>query len=388
MEKLIVQSIWDDTCYELSLEKGKVAEVTPVNSDQETELLIGPGLVDIQVNGYGGVDYNILQKNFLTLGQIPVKLAQNGVTQHFPTLITNNKEQLGRLFEQLSSLLDSSLNYQSAIPGFHLEGPFISPEDGPRGAHFKEFVTAPNWDWFQFWQEKANGNIRLITLSPEWEGSIAFIEKCVDSGVLVSIGHTNASQEQITNAVKAGARLSTHLGNGAHLMLPRHPNYLWSQLAEDDLCTSVIADGFHLPAEVLKVFVKVKGEKLFLVSDSVALAGMPSGTYTTQVGGKVMLTQEGKLHLADQSQVLAGSASNLLQGINFLVKNQLATLKEAWEMASIRPKNLFESKSKNWIPKSGSDFILGKLDSDSQLSILKTFQNGREIYSKPPIPNS
>ena len=379
MEKLIAKSIGDDSSYELSLEKGKVVGITPVNSAQEPELLIGPGLVDIQVNGYGGVDYNILQEDFLTLGQIPEKLAQNGVTQHFPTLITNSKEQLGKLFEQLSSLLDSSPNYQSAIPGFHLEGPFISPEDGPRGAHFKEFVTTPNWDWFQFWQKKANGNIRLITLSPEWDGSLAFIEKCVDSGVLVSIGHTNANQRQISDAVKAGARLSTHLGNGAHLMLPRHPNYLWSQLAEEELWTSVIADGFHLPAEVLKVFAKVKGEKLFLVSDSVALAGMPSGTYTTQVGGKVTLSPEGKLHLADQPQVLAGSVSNLLQGVNFLVKSQLATLKEAWKMASIRPKSLFESKSKNWIPKSDSDFILGKLDSDSQLSILKTFQNGREV---------
>ncbi|TNF39198.1 MAG: N-acetylglucosamine-6-phosphate deacetylase [Cytophagales bacterium] len=388
MEKLIVQSIWNNSCYELSLEKGKVVGITPLNSAHETELLMGAGLVDIQVNGYGGVDYNILQEDFLTLGQISEKLAQNGVTQHFPTLITNSKEQLGKLFEQLSSLLDSSPNYQSAIPGFHLEGPFISPEDGPRGAHFKEFVTAPKWDWFQFWQEKANGKIRLITLSPEWVGSVAFIEKCVDSGVLVSIGHTNANQIQIADAVKAGARLSTHLGNATHLKLPRHPNYLWSQLAEEELWTSVIADGFHLPAEVLKVFAKVKGEKLFLVSDSVALAGMPSGTYTTQVGGKVTLTQEGKLHLADQPQVLAGSARNLLQGINFLVKNQLATLKEAWEMASIRPQSLFESKSKKWTPDPNSDFILGKLDSDSQLCILKTFQNGREIYSKPPIPNS
>src|SRR5690606_37205035 len=108
----------------------------------------------------------------------------------------------------------------------------------------------------------------------------------------------------------AGARLSTHLGNGMHGTIKRHPNYLWSQLAEEQLSASIIADGFHLPAEVIKVFKKVKGEKLLLVSDSVALAGMRPGAYEAAIGGEVTLTAEGNLHLSDNPNTLAGSAMN------------------------------------------------------------------------------
>ena len=385
MEKIIAQSILEEKTYEIILENQEIRSILPLKSEIKTSYIFGPGFVDIQVNGYGGIDYNEIQQDFLSLGQISQKLVQFGVTQHFPTLITQSKEHLGILFQQLVRLIESDLSLRNSIPGFHLEGPFISPEDGPRGAHSREFVCPPSWDWFQFWQEKAKGNIKLLTMSPEWEGSIPFIEKCVDSGVVVSIGHCNASQSQISEAVQAGARLSTHLGNGAHAMLPRHPNYLWSQLAEDRLFASVIADGFHLPQEVLKVFGKVKGDKVFLVSDSVALAGMSPGNYSTQVGGEVTLSPTGKLHLADQPQVLAGSASNLLQGVNFLIRNQLFTPKEAWEMASIRPKKLFEEESKNWMVDLNSDFTLGEFDTDSQIRIHKTFQNGREIYTKPPI---
>jgi N-acetylglucosamine-6-phosphate deacetylase len=131
--------------------------------------------------------------------------------------------------------------------------------------------------------------------------------------------------------------MTTHFGNAAHLMLPRHPNYLWEQLAQDELWTCVIADGFHLPDQVLKVVMKVKGARAMLVSDAVSLSGMPPGQYATPVGGRVVLTREGRLHLAENEKLLAGSAQMLVRGVEHMVSSGLAGLAEAWQMASVRP---------------------------------------------------
>jgi N-acetylglucosamine-6-phosphate deacetylase len=225
----------------------------------------------------------------------------------------------------------------ATIGGIHLEGPFLSPEDGPRGAHSLEHIRPPDTALFDQWQAASGGRISIVTLSPEWEGSAEFIRHCVRQGVTVSVGHTSASTVQISGAVAAGARLSTHLGNGAHAMLPRHPNYLWAQLAEEELWCTLIADGFHLPDEVLKVAMKVKGSRALLISDAVALGGLPPGSYDTPVGGRVVLTPEGRLHLAGQPGLLAGSAQMLLRHIARLAAAGLAELPDAWDMASVHP---------------------------------------------------
>ncbi len=378
--RLTGKSYLDGKPLEIAFSEGKITALKNHEQNLTNEIWIGPGFTDIQVNGYGGLDYNLVQSDFLALGQISNKLLQNGVTNHFPTIITNSPEQISALINQLVQLRKADRLAESCIPGIHIEGPFISPEDGPRGAHFPEFVQAPNWDLFQKWMAESEGLIRMITLSPEWEGSVAFIEKCVESGVLVSIGHTNASHSQIQDAVKAGARLSTHLGNGAHQLLARHPNYLWSQLSEENLSATIIADGFHLPTEVIQVFKKVKGENLMLVSDSVALAGMPPGEYEEAVGGKVTLTTGGKLHLQGNPKMLAGSAMNLLQGVNFLLKNKLVNISEAWEMASTKPNRLFSSDYKPFKIGTQADLIVAKLNPDQSIEIIKTIKNGRELF--------
>mgnify|MGYP002654915869 CR=1 FL=1 len=379
--RLIGKSYLDGKPLEIVFSNGKIQSIAPVESSPEN-VWIGPGFTDIQVNGYGGLDYNELQSDILALGQISRKLLQYGVTSHFPTIITNFPEKISALIKQVVQLRKADSLSESCITGIHIEGPFISPEDGPRGAHFKEYVQEPDWNLFQKWIEESEGLIRIMTLSPEWEGSVAFIEKCVESGILVSIGHTNATHSQIQDAVKAGARLSTHLGNGMHGTIARHPNYLWSQLAADNLSATIIADGFHLPAEVIKVFKKVKAEKLMLVSDSVALAGMPAGDYEAAVGGKVTLTPDGKLHLFENSKTLAGSAMNILQGVNFILKNQLVDLSEAWQMASTRPKQLFDADFNPFEIGATADLILATQNADQTLEIITTLKNGREVFSR------
>jgi len=376
--RLIGKYFLDGKPVEISISEGKIQSVSPIDSSSE-KVWIGPGFTDIQVNGYGGLDYNELYRDVLALGQIFKKLLQNGVTSHFPTIITNSPEKISALIQQVVQLRKIDPLAKSCISGIHIEGPFISPEDGPRGAHFKEYVQAPDWDLFQKWMRESEGLIRMITLSPEWEGSPDFIEKCVDSGILVFIGHTNATHSQILEAVKAGAKLSTHLGNGMHGIIARHPNYLWSQLAAENLSATIIADGFHLPAEVIQVFKKVKAENLMLVSDSVALAGMPAGDYEAAVGGKVTLTPDGKLHLFGNPKTLAGSAMNLLQGVNFLLKNQLSDISKAWQMASIRPQNLFNPDFHPFKVGQQADLILAEQLPNQKLKIKKVLKNGIEI---------
>src|SRR5258706_6749774 len=276
--------------------------------------IVAPGLVDLQINGYAGHDINALPLADDTLGGMIRALWREGVTSCYPTIITNTPDAIAAAMGTIARSCERDQVTSRGVAGIHLEGPFISPDDGARGAHNRDHVRPPDWELFRIWQDASGDRIRIITMSPEWSGSADFIARCVQSGVTVSIGHTSAMPRQIAAAVHSGARMSTHLGNGAHLMLPRHPNYLWEQLAEDDLWSCLIADGFHVPDQFLKVAMKVKGKRAMLVSDAVSLSGMLPGLYTTSVGGRVVLTPRGRLHLAENDQLLAGSAQTLLKG--------------------------------------------------------------------------
>ncbi|MEN2282114.1 amidohydrolase family protein [Algoriphagus sp. SE2] len=378
---LIGRSYLNGKPLEINISNGKISAVKPASGIFPEDIYIGPGLFDIQVNGYAGLDYNEIQKNLIDLAKISKKLYEQGVTSHFPTIITASPDQFSKLIHQVMQLRELDELAKESIAGLHIEGPFISPEDGPRGAHPREHVIQPNWGLIENWQKEAEGLIRMITFSPEWENSVQFVESCVKHGILVSIGHTNASPKQIVDAVRAGASLSTHLGNGMHPTLARHPNYLWSQLAEEGLSATIIADGFHLPREVIKVFKKVKDKNLILVSDSVSLAGMPPGDYNSPIGGEVTLTSEGKLHLSSNPKILAGSAMNLRQGVTFLLKNNLATIQEAWEMASIRPYQLFDKGFDSFMVGENADLVVARINIDKHFQILKTIKNGTVVYS-------
>jgi len=379
--KIQGHSYQDGSAIEISFSEGIIDSISETQNGLEQDLILGPGFTDIQVNGYGGIDYNEIQSDPINLAEISRLLYKEGVTTHFPTIITNDPKQISQLILQIVSLRKSDEFSRMSIEGLHIEGPFISPIDGPRGAHPKEFVRAPDWSLVQKWQNESKGLIKMITLSPEWENTVPFIERCMEHGILVSIGHTNASHQQILDAVNAGASLSTHLGNGAHPILARHPNYIWSQLSQDELGASIIADGFHLPAEVIQVFQKVKKENLMLVSDSVSLSGMPAGDYSLHIGGEVTMTPEGKLHLKSNPSILAGSASNIRSGVSFLIKNKLASLTEAWDMASVRPEKLVNPGHRLFKEGSIADLILCRTHANGEIEVLKTIKHGTEVFS-------
>jgi N-acetylglucosamine-6-phosphate deacetylase len=344
---------------------------------------IGPGLIDLQINGYRGMDFNGPGVSAERVGAITRAVWEEGVTSYCPTVVTAADDAIAAALAAIAAACDADAEAAWSIAGIHLEGPFISPEDGPRGAHPRAFVKAPDWPLFERWQEAAEGRIRILTLAPEWPGAAGFIARCVEQGILVAIGHTAATPEQIREAVAAGARLSTHLGNGAHLTLPRHPHYIWEQLAQDDLWASAIADGFHLPAAVLKVIVRMKGPRALLVSDAVALSGLPAGTYDRNGGRRVVLTAEGKLHLADNPGILAGSAQMLPWGIAHLVRSGLCTLGEAWALASLHPAACLELPAREGIAAGApADLVAFRWDG-ARLRIERTYKDGRLVYAAP-----
>lgn len=367
---------------EIRVENGLISQIREYTDSKADLAVIAPGLVDLQINGFAGIDFNQSPLNLSEWKTVSHKLAEVGVTTFYPTIITNSFLQLAEIMKAIKKEVDEALFPVQMIGGIHLEGPYISLEDGPRGAHAREFVRPPDWKEFDELQRISGGMIKIVTLSPEWQGSSEFIRKAVKSGVKVAIGHTAADTGKIHEAVMAGASLSTHLGNGAHPNLPRHPNYIWDQLAESDLWSSVISDGHHLPANVLKVFNHVKKNKMILVSDSVALAGLEPGDYNTPVGGEVTLTENGRLHLKDAPELLAGSAQYLLQGVQHLVKSEIVGFSEALNKASIYPSellNLPQQKSLN--VGAPADLILLNKSSEAW-KVMKTFKNGKQVFGE------
>ncbi len=251
---------------------GRAGDARPEPGGAELPFL-APALLDLQVNGWGDRGYGRPDFREADLPRIVRRLDAAGTARHVATLVTAPRERLVRSLHTLSSALRASPDAAAAVAGVHVEGPFISAEDGPRGGHDAAWVRPPDFEEFQEWQDAAEGRIRLVTLAPEWPGALRFIERLTAAGAVAAIGHTAAGPGRIHEAVQAGARLSTHLGNAGRALLPRLPDGVWQQLGEDDLAAGLICDGFHLPPAVVRTFARVKRlERLVLVSDA---AGEP-----------------------------------------------------------------------------------------------------------------
>ncbi len=289
-----------------------------------------PGFVDLQVNGFVGVDFT--DPALTTDGVLTAVAAieKTGVTRFLPTLITSSLETFA------ASARTVVRTKHAAIVGMHMEGPYISPEDGPRGAHLRQFVRDASVDDFRRRQEAAEGRIVIVTVAPEVPGAVPLIEYLVANKVRAAIGHTGANGAQIAEAMKAGATMSTHLGNGCANMLPRHPNVIWEQLAEDRLVAGFIVDGHHLPPATVKSMIRAKTPaRTVLVTDAVGAAGMPPGRYT--LGGQLVeLSPDGRVAVPGAPN-LAGSALQLDVAIGNTVKFTGLPLEEVVPMASTRP---------------------------------------------------
>lgn len=350
-------------------------------------LLIAPGWLDIQVNGYAGHDVNAPDVTPEAIVALTHLLWQRGVTAFCPTVITESEEAICHSLHAIAAACEADSRVAHSIPCIHVEGPAISIEDGPRGAHPIQHVRAPSLVEYHRWQVAAKGRVGLITLAPEYPQACEYIRALHADNVVVAIGHTAASTEQIQAAVNAGACLSTHLGNGAHAQLKRHPNYIWEQLAEDRLAASFICDGHHLSPSVMKAMLRAKGtERAILVSDAVAIAGLTPGIYDTSVGGRVELLPGGRLNLYG-TPLLAGSVSSLPECLANVLRYTDVTLTEAVRMASTNPARLLglDEKAKRGTVRSGrsADLTLFRFDAETKAIIIEaTIVQGEVVYQR------
>jgi N-acetylglucosamine-6-phosphate deacetylase len=269
-----------------------------------------PGLFDLQVNGFAGVDFNAPDLSAYRVDEAIERMRATGVTRCLPTLITSSFERFATNARTIGRMSNA------AIAGIHMEGPYLSPEDGARGAHPRAHVIAASIDDFERRQDSAGGRIRLVTLAPEVDGALPLIEHLVATDVRVALGHTAATPEQMANGIRAGATLATHLGNGCPHLLPRHPNVIWELLAADGVMASLIVDGHHLPPSTVKAMVQAKGTaRTILITDAVAAAGSSPGTYTAgeivcELGADGRVSLPGTPYLAGSSLTLDRAISN------------------------------------------------------------------------------
>jgi N-acetylglucosamine-6-phosphate deacetylase len=299
-----------------------IAEVEPLTEQTagppDGEPVLAAGLVDLQVNGFRGLDLNAPDISPDTVLGITEALAGVGVTTWVPTLVTTTEERIHHALAQVAAAREADPRVAAAVPFVHVEGPFISDQEGARGVHDPALIRPLDADEVARWVQ-GHDVVGVVTVSPHTDDAPEQIRRIRALGVDVSLGHTHATTDQLRAAVAAGATLATHLGNGVPAQLPRHPNAIWTLLAEDRVTAGVIADGHHLPAEVLTVMLRAKGvDRLFVVSDSTALAGQPPGRYTTPVGGQVDVGVDGRLSFVG-TDLLAGAGVDLAHGLRHLV---------------------------------------------------------------------
>ena len=319
--------------FEFVLSGARVLERRRVRA--KTDIIFGPGLLDLQCNGYAGIDFNHPDTTAEQMAAAIRAMWRDGCAHVLPTLITAAPERLTMLFRKLVAALESDPEVAASVPGFHLEGPFISPQDGARGAHPLAHVRGVSRKLWRAWQRAADGRIALVTVAPEAGGAIAFIRQLRAEKVLPALGHTMADAATISRACEAGALMTTHLGNGCPQLMHRHKNPVLAQLAEDRLAASIIPDGAHLPPEIVRLYRHVKGpERTVLVTDAMAAAGAPGGRYT--IGDLVIEIGRDRIARQPGSPNLAGAAITMREAVERYIAMTGVPLAEAWDAASAR----------------------------------------------------
>ena len=304
-----------------------------------SQTLRGAGLFDLQINGFAGVDFNAGTIEAEELDHALEAMLATGVTSCLPTLITAPADVLSARFAALDRAVARSRLGPLMVPGYHLEGPFLNPAEGYAGCHPPDAMRPPDGSLVERWARGLARPILVVTVAPERPGGEAFVREMTAAGRVVAIGHSAADTVAVAAAAEAGARLSTHLGNGLPQILPKVDNTLFAQLAEDRLHASFIADGIHLPPPALKAMLRAKGlHRSVLVSDAVSAAAAGPGVHPFS-GLWVEHAEDGSVRLPGR-RFLAGSALTLDRAVRNVVEWGIATPDEALRLASDNPRRL------------------------------------------------
>jgi len=369
---------------EIHLDGERIARVSTRQSSRgdqrrpDEDMQITPGFIDLQVNGFAGIDFNQPDFQGDDLVDVCRNLIETGVTSFCPTLITAEYERLARNIAMIREACKKHPLVRSMVLGIHLEGPYINTEDGPRGAHPKAHISNPDWGQFERLLGLGQGLVRMVTLAPELPGGLAFIRKASQNGLVVGIGHCRPEPDVVDRAAHAGTRISTHLGNGCHQMLDRHKNYLQKQLAHDGLMASIICDGLHLPDYFVKNLVRAKGRaKVVLITDATAASYAPPGSYS--LGDlEVEADADGALRLRG-TPYLTGSTLTMVRAIGNCADFAGIPLASVIKMATVNPAKLFEGISGKLDKGQRADLVLFTTRR-KKIRIERVYLAGRLLY--------
>lgn len=321
--------------WDLRIVKGRIERIERAESNV-TDRWLTRGLVDIQVNGYQGVEITTPDLSLEGLAACEKALAAQGIVRWCPTVTSQEPKLIVEVLGKIALAIEKGALRRVAC--IHTEANWLSAEEGYRGAHIPRFMQDPTVEQFEQWQSAAKGHIGYVSLAPERKGGIEFIRYLAGKGVLPALAHHNASHDLIQEAVGAGARLSTHLFNGSASMMPRHNNVIYHQLAEDRLWASFIPDGHHIPFHALQVGLRAKGlDRSVLTSDLVSLGGSPEGDYVIE--GQEVEIRDGGAFLKG-TPYLYGAWSSLAQGVGRITASGIIAPGDALCLASRNPARL------------------------------------------------
>lgn len=364
---------------DLLVDAESIAGVEVLGPIREATSYVWRGFVDLQVNGFAGVDFADEQLSPDGLISVLPKLFSTGVTGFLPTLITNEVSKLRRQLGVFEKACQQSSMMGRATLGYHLEGPWLSP--GPsHGAHDPQQMRLPECSDLRALMDAASGRVRMITIAPELPGVLDFIRCAREAGIIVAIGHTDGTAADIYRAAEAGATLSTHLGNGCPQLLDRHRAPFWAQLADDRLQASLICDTFHVTPELVKIVARVKGaSRCVLVTDAMQAAMMPPGTY--RIANTVAeLLPSGQVVRADRTS-MAGSALTMDRAVTNFQKAVGCSLLEALNSATKNPLTALgcPGTSQGITAGQPADLVLFDLN-DSAICVRETLLGGERVW--------
>ncbi len=341
---------------QIETDGGVITRVEPSGHEPDPspeDQWVAPAFWDIQMNGRWGVSFSSPDLTVELVREIILAQGPMGTAKVCPTLITAPIDHLRHGLSTIDTACRGDGEIARRVACIHIEGPFISPLDGYRGAHPLEAVRDPDWSLFHSLQEASGGRIGLVTLAPERPGALEFIARAASAGVVVALGHSAAEPPTFHAAAAAGATLSTHLGNGIAAQLPRHPNAIWEQAAIDTLSASFIADLRHLDRSTLRVLARAKGpSRVILVSDASPLAGLPAGRH-----GPWEILDSGAIVVAG-TPYLAGSGESLEAGVRNLSRATGWPIGQVLAAATSNPARLLGEREPRIAPGEPADLIL------------------------------
>ncbi len=365
---------------QVAWQSGAVTCVEPAEVTED--IWIAPGLTDLQVNGYGGVDFQDSALTLESLRKAVRALQRDGCFQFFPTLITDDWSAMIARLRRIRGFREQCPELQAAIAGWHLEGPFLSPVPGYCGAHPKEKMIRPTPGHIRELREATGNDPVLLTVAPEQEGVLEVLPLAASLGIRISLGHSNASAAQLAAAVRGGAVSFTHLGNGCPQALDRHDNILWRVIGSEALHPGLIPDSIHISPALFRILHRAMDPARFwYTTDAVHPAGAPCGRYRILGGTEVEVGPDQVVRVPGAAN-FAGSALRPLEGIFRAAEMLGCSWREVWDRFTLQPRHWMGMKDAAIVPGGAASFCILDFRKSGQ-PVVETYIQGEKRSSLP-----